>query len=457
MIQKKALSIAGSDSSGGAGIQADLKTFSALGLYGATVISTLTAQNTKTVSNVFVVPETFFKDQLESTLNDIQPDVIKIGVLFDKSIMHIVKKTLRKFKNPIIVDPVLVSGTGAKLMDDNSISVFKNEIIPIASVLTPNLYEAQRLSGIKIHSKKDLELAAQKICNMGAEITIIKGGHFKKRNKEISDFFYELKRHQIHEIVNPRININETHGTGCNFSSALSCFIAMGKGPKESFILANSYVRRAITNALKVGAGVLVANPLHEVYKRSEKFMVLTELQEFVDKLNDVSYFTRLIPETKTNFVFSIPNPCGIDEIAGVSGRISGGDKYIHHPNVVKFGASNHVSKALLIASSYNPQFRSAINIRNNPELVNICKKLFVCSKYDRRKEPLEQKMKEGSTINWGIKEAFKSEPNSQVIYHDGDVGKEAMILIFATGPNEILNNINLVLKHYYSNIQHYK
>lgn len=162
MIQKKALSIAGSDSSGGAGIQADLKTFSALGLYGATVISTLTAQNTKTVTNIFVVPEAFFKDQLVSTLEDIQPDVIKIGVLFDKSIMNIVKKTLRKFKSPIIVDPVLVSGTGAKLMDDSSFSIFKDEIIPLASVLTPNRYEAQRLSGIKIRSKKEIELAVKR-------------------------------------------------------------------------------------------------------------------------------------------------------------------------------------------------------------------------------------------------------------------------------------------------------
>ena len=140
---KKALTIAGSDSSAGAGIQADLKTFSALRIYAATVITTLTAQNTKTVSDIFVVPSKLFKNQLKATLEDVKPDVIKIGVLYDNSIIKIVRDELVNYKKPIVVDPVLFSGTGIKLLDDRAFESFKHDIIPLSPMITPNIREAE--------------------------------------------------------------------------------------------------------------------------------------------------------------------------------------------------------------------------------------------------------------------------------------------------------------------------
>lgn len=451
------MSIAGSDSSGGAGIQADLKTFSALGVYGATVISVLTAQNTKSVSSVFAVPTEFFEDQLLTTLRDIQPDVIKIGVLYDKSIMKIVNKHLRKYKLPIVVDPVLISGTGAKLIDDNSFVTFKHDVIPLARILTPNLYEAEKLSGTRIRSKVDLKSASQIICEMGAKIVIIKGGHFNRNIKKISDYYYDKEGMESFEISNPRKEVGETHGTGCNFSSALASFLAKGVEPKDAFILSNLYVQQALQYASKVGHGVLVSNPLRYVYEQSEKYSVIVELQESVDQINDIPNFVNIIPETKTNFVYSTSDPNSIDDIAGISGRISGDSNHIRYPNVVKFGVSKHVARALLTARKINRKYRSAMNIRNTPEIQSICNEMFKCSEYDRKLEPADIKNKEGYSIGWGILEAFKSKPDLEIAYHSGDIGKEAMILVFAQTPKEVLEKVRTILDSYKSSMKHYK
>ncbi len=162
----KALTIAGSDSSGGAGIQADLKTFSALGIYATTVITVLTAQNTKTVSDIYIIPPEFFKNQLLTTLEDIKPDIIKIGVLYDDSIINIVYEILNPVKIPIVLDPVLISGTGIKLLKDSSIENLKKNIIPLSFVITPNLIEAEILIGDRISSEKEIIEAAYKIMDL---------------------------------------------------------------------------------------------------------------------------------------------------------------------------------------------------------------------------------------------------------------------------------------------------
>ena len=444
---KKALTIAGSDSSAGAGIQADLKTFSALGIYAATVITTLTAQNTKTVSDIFVVPSKFFRNQLKTTLSDVKPDVIKVGVLYDKSIIKIVRDELANYRKPIIVDPVLYSGTGIKLLDERSYEAFKRDIIPLSAVITPNIREAELLSEIVIKSSKDLTKVARSIGNLGANIVIIKGGHSKKKDTEISDFYYDHSSPDYHKISNPRLPLDETHGTGCNFSSAIASYIAIGCQPKQAFILANSYVNRALKNVLKVGDGVLVTNPLSQIHTNSEKFETLIALQTSVEQLEQMNGFSLLIPETKTNFVYSIPIPHDLFDVAGVVGRITNYQNTIRSPNVVKFGASSHVGNAILVANTFNPVFRSAINIRVNDKLLKICKELFSCSNYDRKFEPVTSKHKEGTTIQWGVIEAFKKNPNLEMIYHHGDFGKEPMILLFAETPDKILTKIAAILE----------
>ncbi len=447
--EKKALTIAGSDSSAGAGIQADLKTFSALGIYATTAITTLTAQNTKTVSDIFVVPEGFFKNQLETTIEDIKPDVIKVGVLYDNSIIKIVKDVLLDFEKPKIIDPVLYSGTGVKLLDEKSYDSFKKNIIPLADILTPNLKEAESLSEIHIQSDSDLPKVADSILDLGAKSVIIKGGHFKRKNKYISDYYYTKNGSESFKITNKRLPFDETHGTGCNFSAAIASYIAMGYSPKDAFILANSYVYLALKNASKVGNGVLVANPLRQIYYNSQKYETIIELQKCVSYLERIDKFSLLIPETKTNFVYSIPNPTDPLEVAGVVGRVTNYRNRIRSPNTIDFGASIHVANALLVAKRFNPYLRSAINIRYSDNLIKICSDNFICSNYNRRSEPKSSKNREGSSIKWGIKSAFINNPNAEVVYHDGDYGKEPMILLFAKTPRRILTMILTILKRY--------
>ncbi len=443
------MTIAGSDSSAGAGIQADIKTFSALGVYGTTIITTLTAQNTRTISDILVVPSKFFRNQMVTTLEDIKPDVIKIGVLYNKSIINIVKNILKNFKNPIVVDPVLYSGTGIKLLDDNSFENYKMEIIPLSSIITPNLKEAEFLSKTRISNRHDMTNAASKIFKLGASNIIIKGGHDKAKDTKVIDLLFRDKSLEPQQIVRERLKVGETHGTGCNFSAALASFLAKGYNISESFQLSNSYVYEALKNSIQIGNGVLVTNPMDRMYDNSEKFKVLIELQDSVSILERMSNFSKLIPETKTNFVYSIEKPKNFGDIAGVLGRLANLGINIRTPNIIQFGTSLHVSNALLAAIRFNSLFRSAINIRNNPSIIKICEKNFKCSSYSRRKETEEIKKTEGSSIQWGISEAFRQKPDAELVYHDGDFGKEPMVIVFGQNPKEVLEKIRIVLRDY--------
>ncbi len=446
------MTIAGSDSSAGAGVQADIKTFSALGVYGTTIITTLTAQNTRTISDILVVPPKFFKNQIVTTLEDIKPDVIKIGVLYSKSIINIVRSILKNFKNPIVVDPVLYSGTGIKLLDDHSFEQFKRGIIPLSYVITPNLKEAEFLSKIRISNRHDMTKAALEIFKLGAANIIIKGGHDTKKDKKVMDLLFRDKNIEPQQIVHERLKIGETHGTGCNFSAAIASFLAKGYNISESFQLSNSYVYEALKNSNQIGNGVFVSNPLDRMYDNSEKFKVLIELQESVSILERMPNFYKLIPETKTNFVYSIEKPKKFDDIAGVLGRVTNLGIYIRTPNVIQFGTSLHVSNALLVATKFNSLFRSAINIRNNPSIIKICENNFKCSSYSRSKETEEIKKIEGSSIQWGISQAFRQKPDAELVYHDGDFGKEPMVIMFGQNPKEVLEKISIILQYYVNN-----
>ena len=168
--------------------------------------------------------------------------------------------------------------------------------------------------------------------------------------------------------------------------------------------------------------------------------------------LERMSNFFLLIPETKTNFVYSIERPKNFDDIAGVFGRLIDLGSSIRSPNVVQFGASLHVSNAILSATKFNSLLRSAINIRNNPNIIDICENNFRCSSYSRKYEIKEVKKTEGSSIKWGISEAFKQNPDAEIVYHDGDFGKEPMVIIFGQDPKEVLEKIRIILQYYVNN-----
>ena len=258
----KILIIAGSDSSGGAGIQADIKTVTALGSYALSAVTAVTIQNTTGVKSVIPLKPSEIKDQIIFSSNDIKPDAIKIGMLHSKPVIKKVLKSLEKLNvKKIILDPVMVAKGGAKLINKEAIAFLKKNLIKKALLITPNIPEAEILTGIKIKNKEDMILAANKILTLGAKNVLIKGGHLKTKNVE--DIF--LNKSDLKIFINPRYKSINTHGTGCTLSSAITTFLSCGKSIKKACELGIKYVNFAILTNPKYGKGHGPINHLNSI------------------------------------------------------------------------------------------------------------------------------------------------------------------------------------------------
>jgi len=260
--KSKILIIAGSDSSGGAGIQADIKTVTALGSYAMTAITAVTIQNTTGVKSIVSIDPKEISNQIEFTSKDIKPDAIKIGMLHSTKVIKSVIRSLDIINvKKIILDPVMVAKGGAKLIDDKAVQLLKNELLKKVSLVTPNIPEAEILTGIKIKTKEDIIFAASRLIELGAKNVFIKGGHLD--SKVVQDIFVSKKEIMI--IKNKKITTNNTHGTGCTLSSAISTFFSCGKTLKKSCELATMYVNNSIRSNLNYGKGQGPINHLSSI------------------------------------------------------------------------------------------------------------------------------------------------------------------------------------------------
>ena len=445
MLVQAALTIAGSDSSGGAGIQADMKTMSALGIYSCTVITAITAQNTLNVDHIFPLSADIIKKQIMSVLSDIPIHAIKIGMVYNNEIITAVSDILKNSKIPIVLDPIISAGTGARLLEQEFLSDFKIKLLPFCDVVTPNIHEAEKLSGIKIKNENDIKKTALKIQKLGAKNVVVKGGHFKNNDKVIVDTILN-ERGKFALIKNPRIKIVEMHGSGCNFSAALTAFLAMKFPMVIACLMANKYVHNSIVNTVKIGKGIPVNNPISLMYEESCRYKVIDELANAVDQLTSTKNFEKLIPESQSNIVYAIPNANNIDDVAGVNGRIvKAGDRSVPTSGI-KFGASRHVASSILEYMKTNQLVRSALNIKNEKRILDKCNRLFRVTHYERKLEPKTIKNREGRSISWGVSTALSKNPDADIIYHTGDIGKEPMIIIFGQNPQEVVNKVKSIL-----------
>lgn len=262
----KSLTIAGSDSSGGAGIQADLKTMTVLGVYGMSAITALTAQNTTGVQSIFEVTPKFLEDELDSIFTDIFPDSVKIGMVSNADLIRVISKKLREYnaKN-IVVDPVMVSTSGSKLMADGAKDTLLSELFKVADIITPNIPEAEALTGQIIKSKDDMVKAAKKIGEFFEGYILLKGGHSAD---DADDLLY--KNSEKIWIKGERIENLNTHGTGCTLSSAIASYLAMGHDVPESVHLAKEFITGAINAKLDLGKG---RGPLNHMWKMGSENM----------------------------------------------------------------------------------------------------------------------------------------------------------------------------------------
>ena len=250
--KSKILIIAGSDSSGGAGIQADIKTVTSLGSYAMTAITAVTGQNTQGVKSGISISPSEIKNQIIYSAKDIRPDAIKIGMLHSNKIIEKVIESLKKIKvRKIILDPVMIAKGGAKLINDGAIQTLKKKLIKHVSLITPNIPEAEILTGVRIKNKEDMILAAKKLINLGAKNVLIKGGHLK--SKKVEDIL--LNKLELKVFKNSRYKTKNTHGTGCTLSSAITTFFSCGKSINRACYLAIKYVNSAILTNPKYGKG----------------------------------------------------------------------------------------------------------------------------------------------------------------------------------------------------------
>lgn len=257
---KRVLTIAGSDSGGGAGIQADLKTFAAFGTFGMSAITAVTAQNTVQVKAVHELPLEIIRQQIEAVVTDIGVEAVKTGMLSSVRVVELVARSIRAFELPnLVVDPVMISKSGDPLLAPEARTTLKKQLIPLATVITPNVPEAEALVGYEIHSPEDMERAARDLYRLGCQWVVVKGGHLQEAGDAV-DVLFDGER--IYREQSEYIRTQNTHGTGCTFASAIAAGLAKGHTPLEAIRTAKRFITEAIRGSLSLGSGHGPANHL---------------------------------------------------------------------------------------------------------------------------------------------------------------------------------------------------
>jgi len=444
MSVSRVLTIAGSDSGGGAGIQADLKTITVLGGFGMSVITALTAQNTLGVQGVYEVPEDFVEKQFDSVATDIGIDAAKTGMLANSRIIRVVSKKLRQYGiNKLVVDPVMVAKGGAPLIVNEAKKSLIEELLPLALIITPNIPEAEELAKIKVSSIDDMKKSAEIICGLGAKNVVVKGGHLAGNPVDI---LYDGKNFQ--EFTSERIDTKNTHGTGCTFSAAIATKLAEGKSVFEAVKTAKEYTTTAIRFSLDIGSGHGPTNHLAHVLQEIERYDCIQKLKAALQRLN-AEKCGNIIPEVQSNFGYALPYANKAEDIAAIPGRIIRIGEETGTFGDLAFGASRHIASIILSAMKYNADYRCAMNIRFSEDIINICMSLgFDVDNFDRSDEPDDTKFKEGYSLKWGI-DSVLSKRNSipDIIFDRGDLGKEPMIRVIGKKPADVVDKVLSISK----------
>jgi hydroxymethylpyrimidine kinase/phosphomethylpyrimidine kinase len=423
-----AITIAGSDSGGGAGIQADLKTFAALGVHGTTAITSITAQNTCSVRAVEDLKPEMIREQIKAVAEDIGIDAGKTGMLHTEEIIKTVSSEVSKYKFPLVVDPVMIAKSGAPLLKTEAMDALEKYLLPKATVITPNKFEAEKLADMEIKNLKDAEIAAKKISEMGPKTVVIKGGHLEV--SEAIDVLYY--KGEFKTFSTPRLDVKTTHGTGCSFSAAITAELAKKTELPVAVETAKKIVTLGIKFGIKIGKGYGPVNPMAHLYRESSKYSVLMNLKKAKTLLEATPEVAMLVPEVGMNIAMAIPYAEDADDVAAIEGRIvktSEGARAVGNP---RFGCSSHLARYILEIIKHDESKRAAINLKFSEDILeNLEKWGMTMSFYDRRKESEEIKKVDGMTVPWGVKQAVKRIGKvPDVIYHRGDVGKEPMIVI---------------------------
>ncbi len=435
------LTIAGSDPSGGAGLQQDLKVFTVLEAYGSGVLTALTVQDTLGVHRVEPVNSTLVGEQLAAVLEDIGPVAAKTGMLANASIVEVVADNMaRRAKDTIlVVDPVMVSKNGYPLLASDALGVLKTKLFPLADVVTPNIPEAEVLLRRHIETLEEMRHAATDLFRLvhGPSV-ILKGGHLHTNQDLVDVLAYEGG---LLEIPGAHVHTPHTHGTGCTFSAALTVFLAQGLGVADAVWRAKEFVVQAIRGAVPVGRGIGPTNPLSVLENRLARYPVIEALKAAWDRLSLLPC-RALVPEVQINLGYALPWAGSLQDVAAFPGRIVALGKGVARIGDPAYGASSHVARVILTVMAYDQGYRSAMDIRYDPAYLEQAKDLgYSVAEFSRKDEPEEVKIKEGSTLIWGVKRAIEEAGTvPDIIYDMGDIGKEPIIRVIGHNPMEVVS-----------------
>jgi hydroxymethylpyrimidine/phosphomethylpyrimidine kinase len=423
-----AITIAGSDSGGGAGIQADLKTFAAMGVHGTTAITSITAQNTQAVAATVDLDAEIVRRQIQAVAEDMGIDAGKTGMLHTEEIVKAVASEVSSYQFPLVVDPVMVAKSGASLLEPEAMNALKTYLLPKATVVTPNKFEAERLIDRKIGNLEDAKTAAKEISEIGPKAVVIKGGHLNLQCAV--DVLYYKNKYKLFEAA--RLDVKTTHGTGCSFSAAIAAQLAKGKDIPLAVESAKKLVTAAIKFGLSIGGGYGPVNPLAPLYREASRYRVLEDVEKARQMLESSPEVVNLVPEVGMNVAMAISYAGSLNDIAAIPGRLVKVFNRVKAVSYPRFGASTHLAKYILEIIKRDPEKRAAVNLKFSEEALSFLRhRNLTVSFYDRREEPEEIKKVEGMTVPWGVNQAIKKIGRvPDVIYHKGDVGKEPMIVI---------------------------
>lgn len=442
------LTIAGSDSCGGAGVQADLKVFTMLGGYGASVISALTAQNTTGVFGIHAVPAEFVLQQYAAVTSDLNVRAAKTGMLFSADVIEALADVLSRRSFPLVVDPVCVSQSGTRLLEQPAAAALARSIFPLADLLTPNIPEAELFAGMRIKNAQDVCEAGERLLALGPKAVLIKGGHM---DSPASTDWYVSPGQKAIPLMQKRVDTKNLHGTGCTLSAAITAFLGQGVEMLAAVRHAQEYLQAALRASYAVGAGGGSPNHAVPLIKEQSRLGLLRELADAGRALTLLPRFAKLIPEVRSNFALALPFAASSDDVAAFSGRITcsrRGDVIL--AGGPEFGASSHMARVVLAARKINPRLSCALNIICNEGTVGAVKRAgLTVTHFSRAEEPGQDREAEGGTMDWGTitaMERHKAPASVDAVVDAGAVGKEPMIRILAEDTRDMLGKVRRIL-----------
>lgn len=434
---KKVLSIAGSDSGGGAGIQADLKTILSLGGYGMSAVTALTAQNTLGAHAITLVDPEFVAKQIDVVLSDIGADCVKTGMLGNGDIVNAVSDQLKKHKiNKLVVDPVMLSKTNSVLLDESGKKAMVERLFPICYLLTPNIPEAEIFFGKEIKGIADMKKAARKLQKMGPKYVLVKGGHLKDAPVDVLHDGQE-----DYEFETLRVRTRHTHGTGCTLSAAIATLLASGMPVMECIDKAKRHIYRALRFSLGIGKGIGPLNHYASIAREIARTQVIEELDKALERLKRLN-IGHLIPEVQSNLAYAIPYAETVNDVASFPGRIVRFINTIDTLKGARFGASRQIHHLVLAAMEYDPDRRAAMSVAYSETLVKRIRSLgFQVAEFDRNRTPPDLQREEGSTLAWGVQDVMEELGRvPDAIFDKGAVGKVPLVRLFGKDPSSVVD-----------------